>query len=110
MAPDLLNHRMDQLTASTLDVSPLLPAPSSPAGWPAWRNRLTSWRSQAMQALEYDGALYRQAAFQWSASAYACGFVFMYDTNFYDRVSRRYTIDSLLEHAADSFGGYDAVV
>src|SRR6185503_10248057 len=52
----------------------------------------------------------RQEAFQWASSTYACGFIFMYDSLFYDRESGRYTIDTLLEHGADSFGGYDAVV
>jgi formylglycine-generating enzyme required for sulfatase activity len=60
--------------------------------------------------MEYDGSLYRLAAFQWASSAYACGFIFMYDTRFFDHDSRRYTIDSLLEHATEAFGGYDVVV
>ncbi len=101
---------MAHMTAPDPFAPPLLPAPSSPADWPAWRDGLASWRSQVSQVLEHDSALYRLKAFQWASSAYACGFVFMYDTMFYDRHSRRYTIESLLTQATEAFGGYDAVV
>src|SRR5262245_34919393 len=89
---------------------PLLPAPLLPADWPAWRDQLAIWRAAARQGLAYDGAPYRQEAFQWAASVFACGFVFMYDSNFYDRHTRRYTVNALLDQAQEDFGGYDAVV
>jgi len=101
---------MPTTTTALLDEPPLFQAPVSPADWPAWRERLTAWRSQARQALVYDGALYQDAAFQWASSAFACGFVFMYDSAFYDRAARRYTVDTLLDQALEAFGGYDAVV
>src|SRR5258708_3264564 len=101
---------MEQLSTPDLAAPPLIPAPSSPADWPAWRDELASWRAGVRRELGYDGALYRDEAFRWASSAYACGFVFMYDSLFYDRHSRRYTIDSLLEQATESFGGYDAIV
>jgi formylglycine-generating enzyme required for sulfatase activity len=101
---------MQPTTAALLEQPPLFQAPSSAAGWPAWRERLTAWRSQARQALDYDGALYDDEAFRWASSAYACGFVFMYDSTFYDKAARRYTVDALLDRAIESFGGYDAVV
>ena len=101
---------MQPITAAPLDQPPILRAPSSAADWPAWRDGLKRWRARASQALEYDDKLYRSESLQWASSAYACGFVFMYDTLFYDRLSRRYTIDFLLEYATETFGGYDAVV
>ena len=101
---------MEPIAPSPPDEPPLWLAPASPADWPAWRERLTHWRSEASRALAYDDALYRDEAFQWAASVYACGFVFMYDAAFYDPRSGRYTIDALLDEAAANFGGYDAVV
>ena len=101
---------MEPLTSRLLDDPPLWLVPASPVDWPVWRDGLTRWRSQVRRALAYTDGLYRDEAFQWAASVYACGFVFMYDAMFYDRQARRYTIDALLDHATEHFGGYDAVV
>jgi hypothetical protein len=88
----------------------IIAAPDDPALWPAFRAQLAAWRREARLRLEYDGSLYRQAAFQWSSSSYACGFVMMYARAFYDPDRARYTIESLLEQARHEFGGYDSVV
>jgi formylglycine-generating enzyme required for sulfatase activity len=88
----------------------LIAAPSRPQDWPAWQAALARWRTQARQRLAYSDEAYRQPEFAWAARTYSCGFVFMYDRQFYDAGAGAYRIDDMLEHAAQSFGGYDAVV
>jgi hypothetical protein len=88
----------------------LIKAPSDPALWPRYREELARWRQQTRQALNYDDSLYGKAEFRWSASNYACGFVMMYDSQFYDAATGQYTVDAVLEEGLQQFGGYDSVV
>lgn len=88
----------------------LIPAPDDPAEWPAFRDALAAWRNQTRRRLNYDDALYRRRDLAWSASNYCCGFVMVWDQQFYDLRSGRYTVDAFLDEGERQFGGYDSVV
>ena len=89
---------------------PIIPAPKDPALWPEFRACLSQWREETRKRLNYDDALYRQPAFTWAASAYACYFLMMCDQAFYDPKGGRYTVESMLDEGAKEFGGYDSLV
>ncbi len=88
----------------------LIPAPNDPAQWPAWREQLTQWRTQARAALRYDDALYSKPEFAWVQHSFACCFVMLCDEAFYDAKRGRYTVGGFLDHGEREFGGYDALV
>jgi hypothetical protein len=85
-------------------------APTDPALWPAFREKLAAWRNEARQLLNYDDSLYSKADFAWASSSYVCYFLMMYDELFYDAKTNRYTVAALLEEGDKEFGGYDSVV
>lgn len=89
---------------------PIIPAPTDPALWPAYREQLKSWRKSTLSAIQYDDVLYRKPEFAWAASAYSCFFLMMCDEKFFDPKSGRYTIEALLDEGTSEFGGYDSVV
>ncbi|HKW29753.1 MAG TPA: hypothetical protein VJT54_10485, partial [Verrucomicrobiae bacterium] len=93
------------------DPSPdIIPAPDDPAQWPAFRDALARWRDQIRAELKYNGVLYRRPDLKWSASNYSCGFVMVWDEQFYDNRSGRYTVDDFLNEGEQEFGGYDSIV
>ena len=93
-----------------IEIKPLMPAPSDPNQWPAWREALLALREQTKQQLAYDDALYQRPDFDWVPSCYSCCFVMMCDRQFYDPAQRRFTVDAFLTRGSQRFGGYDAVV
>ena len=88
----------------------LIPAPSDPKQWPAFRKMLAEWREATRKRLNYDDSLYRRSDFRWVSSCFSCCFLMMCDETFYDPRLGRYTVDSFLKHGFREFGGYDAVV
>ena len=38
----------------TLDITPLIAAPTDPADWPVWREHLHAWRTKTLAELSYD--------------------------------------------------------
>jgi formylglycine-generating enzyme required for sulfatase activity len=88
----------------------IIPAPSDPAQWPAFRAALAQWRAETKASLNYSDALYRRNEFAWSAANYSCCFLMTCDETFYDRRTGRYTVDAFLDHGRREFGGYDSVV
>lgn len=88
----------------------IIQAPSDPALWPEFREKLTQWREAAKREIGYDDSLYAKPEFAWSSSGYACCFLMMYDEAFYDSKTGRYTVDAVLEEGQREFGGYDSVV
>lgn len=88
----------------------LIPAPSDPAQWEAFRRDLQQWRDTIRKQLNYDDSLYRRSDFQWIQSCFSCCLLMMYDSLFYDRHSGRYQVESLLQHGREDFGGFDCVV
>src|SRR5579859_8289726 len=86
----------------------IIPAPDDPAQWPAFRDALARWRDQIRTGLKYNDVLYRRPDLKWSASNYSCGFVMVWDEQFYDYRSGRYTVDDFLNEGEQEFGGYDS--
>jgi formylglycine-generating enzyme required for sulfatase activity len=93
-----------------IEVKPLIPAPSNPIQWPAWREALQAEREQMKRRLAYDDTLYRRPDFAWVPSCYCCCFVMMCDKQFYDRATQRFTVDAFVADGVRRFGGFDAVV
>ncbi len=94
----------------SVEVKPLVAAPTEAGKWEAWREGLRVERQKARERLGYDGGAYRNPAFAWVSGCYCCCFAMMCDQRFYDPATRRYTIDTFLDEGAREFGGYDAVV
>ena len=88
----------------------IIPAPDDPTQWPAFRDALARWRDQIRAELKYNDVLYRRPDLKWSASNYSCGFVMVWDEQFYDYRSGRYTVDEFLNEGDREFGGYDSIV
>jgi len=88
----------------------IIPAPSDPAQWPAYREALAKWREETKTRLRYDDALYQRKEFAWAASNYSCCFLMTCDETFYDWRAGRYTVEAFLELGQREFGGYDSVV
>ncbi len=97
-------------TTLTIEIKPLMSAPSEPSRWGLWREALAAERRKMRERLRYDDESYRRAEFAWVASCYSCCFAMMYDQRLYDRASGRYTIHQCLDEETREFGGYDAVV
>ncbi len=108
------NMRAASLSASKstfeIEARALVPAPSDPTLWPAWREALHAKRRQVRQELAYDSALYERKDFAWVSSCYSCCFVMMCDRQFYDPSTRSFTVDGFVTDGINRLGGYDAVV
>lgn len=103
-----LNTNVDK--SLKIEVKPLIPAPSNPVQWPAWREALQTEREQMKRRLAYDDTLYRRPDFAWVPSCYSCCFVMMCDRQFYDSATQRFTVDAFVADGIRRFGGFDAVV
>ena len=88
----------------------IIPAPDDPALWPKFREDLAHWRDQIRAQLKYDDSLYRRPEFKWSSANYCCGYIMVWDVQFLDPRSGRYTVDVFLDEGERNFGGYDSVV
>lgn len=89
---------------------PIVPAPTDPALWPAFRDQLSAWRRARRQSLSYDDLLYGSPEFEWVRRCFACGFLMVNDERFLDPGAGRFTPERVLEEAEVEFGGFDAVV
>jgi len=89
---------------------PILKAPESPEDWPAWREALGRFRSEARQKLKYSDALYQREDFTWVLSCFSCCFLMLNDERFMDARHGRYRVEQFLEAETKEFGGFDAVV
>ena len=94
----------------SIELAPLIHAPSDPALWAAWQKALTNKRRETRRRIGYDDTLYRQPEFAWVPSCYCCCFAMMYDEALYDHVKGEYTIESYLDNGTRRFSGYDAIV
>jgi formylglycine-generating enzyme required for sulfatase activity/SAM-dependent methyltransferase len=88
----------------------LIPAPRSPADWPAFREALNRWRGETRARLGYSNTLYGRRDFAWASACFSCCFLMLCDEEFYDGASGRYQARAFLERGRREFGGYDAVV
>lgn len=88
----------------------IIPAPSDPRDWPAFRSKLRQWRDEQRRALGYSDALYRRPDFAWVASNFACCFLMLCDERFYDAQAGQYRVAAWLQEARRETGGFDSIV
>jgi len=87
---------------------PLIPAPTDPAEWPEWERGLREWRKGARAALDLKA--YDRPEFAWTRSCTVSGKVMLFDREFYDERTNRFTVGKYLERMRRDFGGLDALV
>jgi len=58
----------------------------------------------------YDDSIYTRADLRWMTGNFTCGFIFVYDHEFWDPDSGQYRVEALCDEADREFGGYDSVV
>ncbi len=95
---------------ASLDGAKILAAPDDPAQWPAWREALTRWQTDARSREGYDEALYLRPELSWAATCFTVSQVWLWDELLYDWASHRFTPGRLVADAEERFGGFDAVV
>ena len=95
---------------ASLDDAKIFAAPQDPEQWPAWRARLTQWRADARNRLQFTGAAYERPEAAWSASCFAVAQVWLWDELLYDFEAHRFTPERLLADARDRLGGLDGLV
>jgi len=95
---------------AVLDDAKILAAPDDPAHWPAWRDALTRWRTEARNRPDFDDALYERPDLAWAATCFVVSQVWLWDELLYDWSTHRFTPERLLADARERFGGFDGVV
>lgn len=91
------------------DIAKVFAAPYDPAEWPAWREALSAWRTEARNRLSYSGAAYEATDAHWARSCYSVAQVWLWDERLFDHSGQRFTVDAFLDSTADH-GGFDGVV
>ncbi|RYV52163.1 hypothetical protein EUA98_05035 [Pengzhenrongella frigida] len=95
---------------ASLDDAKIFAAPQDPEQWPAWRDRLTQWRTDARSRLGFTGAAYDRPEGAWSAGCFAVAQVWLWDELLYDFETHRFTPERLLADARVRLGGLDGLV
>ncbi|MCP3802107.1 formylglycine-generating enzyme family protein [Allokutzneria sp. A3M-2-11 16] len=108
--PVPLHGDLSPLDNVTVDSAKMLAAPSDPAEWPAWREALRRWRSEARERHAYDDERYRHEGSRWAADAVSVCVAWLWDELLYDHESRLFTVHRYLDDGVERFGGYDAIV
>jgi sulfatase modifying factor 1 len=90
---------------SVLDEVKIFSAPDDPRDWPAWRDAITRWRSEARAKVGYDDARYRGN----NPSARVMNVAWLWDELLYDHARGVFTVDRYLDAAERDFGGFDGV-
>jgi formylglycine-generating enzyme len=93
-----------------LDTAKIFAAPDDPAEWPAWRDALTRWRSEAAVRVAYDDSAYDRPEFAWTHGCFSVALVWLWDELLYDHAAARFTPESFCEESEREFGGFDGVV
>jgi formylglycine-generating enzyme required for sulfatase activity len=104
------NNQLQTISGEIMDLNYIIPAPDDPELWNQWRIDLQDWRIRKQQLIKYDGSSYRTEAFNWVTSNFACCFVMMCDSDFYDFEKNEYSVNKLIERGKTEYGGYDSVV
>jgi hypothetical protein len=91
------------------DIAKIFAAPEDPAEWPAWREALSLWRTEARERLAYRGAAYDRNSAGWAATSYAVALVWLWDERLFDMSRQAFTVDRFLSETTD-LGGLDGVV
>jgi formylglycine-generating enzyme len=93
-----------------LDTAKIFAAPDDPAEWPAWRDALKRWRSEAATRVAYDDSAYGLAEFAWTQACFSVALVWLWDELLYDHAEARFTPERFCEESEREFGGFDGVV
>jgi sulfatase modifying factor 1 len=93
-----------------IDAAKILAAPDDPAHWPAWREALTRWRTEAAQRIEYDDSAYRALEFAWTRGCFSVALVWLWDELLYDHVAGHFTPKRFCAESEREFGGFDGIV
>lgn len=107
--PVPLDGPPDEAALSALDDAKIFAAPSDPALWPAWRERLHAWREDARRRHGYTDDAYRRPGAAWAARCWTVAQVWLWDELLFSFEEQRFTPERLLADA-ERFGGLDAVV
>lgn len=91
------------------DIAKIFAAPEDPADWPAWREALDVWRTEARERLAYRGTAYELDSAGWAATCYSVALVWLWDERLFDAERQAFRIDAFLADTAD-LGGFDGVV
>jgi len=62
------------------------------------------------RTMAYDDTIYTRPGLRWMSGNFTCGFVFVYDRDFWDPDAGKYRVEELCDAADREFGGYDSVV
>lgn len=95
---------------SVLDEAKILAAPDDPDDIPRWRDRLTTWRREAITRIQYRDALYADPAFDWVSGCFSVALMWLWDETLYDHRAGRFRAEEFVEAAERDFGGLDGVV
>ena len=93
-----------------LDSAKILAAPDAPADWPAWRDALKRWRSEASARVGYDDSAYGMPELAWTQRCFAVALVWLWDELLYDHAAARFTPERFCNESEREFGGFDGVV
>nr|MBA3232886.1 hypothetical protein [Propionibacteriales bacterium] len=93
-----------------LDEAKIFAAPDDPAEWPAWRDTLERWRSEAAARSQYDGTAYDRPELAWTRRCFSVALVWLWDELLYDYEARRFTPERFCAESEREFGGFDGVV
>ena len=93
-----------------LDKAKILAAPDDPADWPAWREALKRWRSEAAARIAYDDGAYRAPELAWTQGCFAVALAWLWDELLYDHQEHRFTPARFCAESEREFGGLDGIV
>ena len=93
-----------------LDTAKIFAAPDDPSEWPAWREALKRWRSEAATRVGYDASAYGLPEFAWTQGCFSVALVWLWDELLYDHAAARFTPERFCEESEREFGGFDGVV
>lgn len=91
---------------SGLDDAKILAPPDDPALWPAWREQLARWRSEAARRIDYDGSRYGTEP----GDCFVVDLAWLWDELLYDHDAQQFTVERYVDHARREFGGFDGVL
>jgi hypothetical protein len=74
-----------------------------------WLAAMAKVRAERRAELHHDGRIYT-GPYSWSTGNFVQGFIYVYDTQFYDREKGLYRIDEYLDDGVRRFGGYDSIL
>ncbi|MDQ0110024.1 formylglycine-generating enzyme required for sulfatase activity [Chitinophaga terrae (ex Kim and Jung 2007)] len=88
----------------------LIAGPGTSAQRDAWLDTVKQWRQDQLNKLQFNDALYKDPALNWTRQTYIYAQVMAHDRYLYDPVARQYTVDRFLDDVTARYGGLDAVL